>query len=432
MIKKWVPEIGDRKVLSWALYDWANSAFATTIMAAVLPNYYSSVICRDLPPATASSLWAYTNTVSMVLIAIMAPVLGAIADFYGAKKKFLAVFLSLGAVFTAALYVVGPGDWMWASLLYILAGIGYSGANIFYDSLLPHVAPPGRIDQVSVFGYALGYLGGGLLLAVNLAMIQFPAFFGLSSSILGAKWAFVSVAVWWVLFSYPLLKNVPEPFTRSSAPTGENPIRMGVRRTIKTLKDIRKYRELFTFLLAFWLYNDGIGTIIKMAVIFGTEIGIGQGHLIGAILLVQFIGIPLSLLFGGLARLLNTRTAILIGLAGYTLISIGGYFLQSAWQFWLLAVLVGFVQGGTQALSRSLFGSMVPRSMSAEFFGFYDISQKFAGILGPFVFGLIAYFTGSSRWGVVALVFFFLSGAGLLMRVDVRAGQEKAAQEGGF
>ncbi|NOX37677.1 MAG: MFS transporter [Calditrichaeota bacterium] len=429
MIDRWFPEIRDRRVFSWALYDWANSAFATTIMAAVLPNYYSSVICRDLPPATASSLWAYTNTITMLIIAVMAPVLGAMADFYGAKKKFLTFFLLLGAAFTASLYFVGPGDWVWASLLYIVAGVGFSGANIFYDSLLPHVAPAHRIDQVSVFGYALGYLGGGLLLAVNLAMIQFPAVFGLTSPIQGVQWSFVSVAIWWVLFSYPLLKNVPEPYSPPRALAAVNPIRIGIQRTLKTLREIRKYRELFTFLIAFWLYNDGIGTIIKMAVIFGTEIGIGQGHLIGAILLVQFIGIPLSLLFGRLAHWLDTRTAILIGLAGYTLISIGGYFLYHAWQFWLLAIFVGFVQGGTQGLSRSLFGSMVPRRMSAEFFGFYDISQKFAGILGPFVFGVIAYLTGSSRWGVVALVFFFLSGAWLLTRVDVEAGQRLAAQE---
>jgi len=413
-------------ILSWCLYDWANSAFATTIMAAVLPVFYSSVAGANLSKTTASSYWGYTNTIAMLIVAFTAPILGALADHSGIKKRFLALFAGMGVVSAAMLVFVGRGDWFLASLLYIIGMVGFSGGNNFYDSLLPHVAGEKDIDRISSYGYALGYLGGGILLAFNLAMILKPHWFGISDAEWGTRYSFLTVGVWWTFFSIPILKNVPEPPIVPIAGESSNPLRASIQRLSLTFHNLRQYREAFKFLVAFWLYNDGIGTIISMAVIFGAEINIPQAHLIGSILAVQFIGIPFSILFGRLAGWMGTKRAIFLGLAVYTGISIGGYFIQTALHFWILAVLVGFVQGGTQALSRSLFGTMIPKSRSAEFFSFYDVSSKFAGIIGPFVFGLVGQLTGSSRLSVVALVVFFIGGGLILLTVNEQEGRARA------
>jgi MFS transporter, UMF1 family len=413
-------------ILSWCLYDWANSAFASTIMAAVLPVFYSSVAGANLSKTTASSYWGYTNTLAMLVVAFSAPILGALADHRGIKKRFLALFAGMGIVSTSLLVFVGKGDWFLASLLYIIGMVGFSGGNNFYDSLLPHVAGEKDIDRISSLGYALGYLGGGILLAFNVAMILKPHWFGIADAEWGTRYSFLTVGVWWAAFSMPILKNVPEPPMVPIAGESSNPLRASLQRLSLTFHNIRQYREAFKFLIAFWLFNDGIGTIISMAVIFGAEINIPQAHLIGSILAVQFIGIPFSILFGRLAGWMGTKRAIFMGLAVYTGISIGGYFIQTALHFWILAVLVGFVQGGTQALSRSLFGTMIPKSRSAEFFSFYDVSSKFAGIIGPFVFGLVGQLTGSSRLSVVALVIFFIGGGMILFTVNEKEGRARA------
>ncbi len=415
-----------RKIIfSWCMYDWANSAFATTIMAAVLPFFYSSVAGANLSKTTASSYWGYTNTVAMLIVAFSAPVLGALADHWGMKKKFLAGFAILGIISTAFLVSVSRGDWLLASFLYILGMLGFSGGNNFYDSLLPHVAGDGEIDRISSYGYATGYLGGGLLLILNLAMILKPSIFGIPDAEWGSRYSFLTVALWWALFSIPILKNVPEPPVVLIAGESAHPMRASFQRLSLTFHNLRQYREAFKFLVAFWLYNDGIGTIISMAVIFGAEINIAQEHLIGAILAVQFVGIPFSLLFGNLAGKIGTKRAIFLGLGIYTGISIGGYFIQNALHFWILAILVGFVQGGTQALSRSLFGTLIPKSRSAEFFSFYDVSSKFAGIIGPSVFGFVGQMTGSSRLSIVALVVFFIGGGLILFQVKEKEGRIK-------
>lgn len=395
-------------------------------MAAVLPVFYSNVAGANLSKTTASSYWGYTNTIAMLLVAFSAPLLGAMADHGGMKKKFLAAFATLGIISTACLIIVQKGDWLLASFLYIVGMLGFSGGNNFYDSLLPHVAREEEINRVSALGYALGYLGGGILLACNLTMIMKPELFGLADAEGAARYSFLTVAIWWGVFSIPLFKNVPEPPIVPIA--GESPqlLKASFQRLSSTFHNLRRYRQAFKFLIAFWLYNDGIGTIISMAVIFGAEINIPQEHLIGAILAVQFVGIPFSLLFGHLAGKIGTKRAIYLGLGVYTGISIGGYFIQSALHFWILAILVGLVQGGTQALSRSLFGAMIPKSRSAEFFSFYDVSSKFAGIIGPFVFGLVGHLTGSSRLSVVALVIFFIGGGLLLTTVKEKEGKEEA------
>ncbi len=417
-----------RIVNAWCLYDWANSAFATTVMAALLPPYFSNVAAAGLPGAQATSYWGYGVSLSMVLVAVMGPILGAIADYAGGKKRFLGGFLVVALVFTGMLFFVGEGDWVAALVFYILASIGNGGANVFYDSLLPHVARPEEIDQVSARGYAMGYLGGGLLLAVNLAWYLMPERFGFADGSQAVRASFLSVAVWWALFSIPLFRRVPEPPATATGPR-ENPVRAGFSRLRETFHRMQHYKELWKFLVAFWLYADGIGTIIKMATIYGAEIGIGTADLAGALLLTQFVGIPLTLVFGRLARRTGAKRAIYLALGVYTLISILGFFMTQPWHFWVLAGMVGLVQGGSQSLSRSLFGAMTPKARSAEFYGFFDISSKFAGIAGPLLFGLTASLTGSGRWSIVSLIVFFVAGALLLSRVNEQEGMAIARAE---
>jgi len=414
---------------AWCMYDWANSAFATTIMAAVLPTFYSDVAGANLEPVRASGYWGYTNTIAMLLVAFAAPILGAIADHSGSKKRFLGGFAVLGIIATSLLVLVSTGDWLMASIFYILGRVGFSGGNIFSDSLLPHVARPDEIDQVSTKGYALGYLGGGLLLVINLAWIMKPGWFGLPNAEIASRLSFLSVGVWWAIFSIPIFRRVAEPPFVQVQGESANPIKAGFQRLGQTFGEIRRYRELFKYLVAFWLYNDGIGTIIIMAVIFGAEIGIGTTDLIGAILAVQFIGIPFTFAFGWLARRIGAKRSILLALSVYAIIAIGGYFMQTSLHFWILALMVATVQGGSQALSRSLFGRMAPKAKTGEFFGFYDVSSKFAGIVGPALFGVVGQLTGSSRLSIVSLVIFFVIGGGLLLWVDEQEGIRLADEE---
>jgi UMF1 family MFS transporter len=418
-----------RVINAWCMYDWANSAFATTIMAAVLPTFYSAVAGGSLPGNTATVYWGYTSSISLLINAVMGPILGAMADYIGAKKRFLALFAALGVFFTSLLVLVGQGQWLLASGLYILGYTGFGGANVFYDSLLPHIAKPEDIDYVSTKGYALGYLGGGILLAINVAMILFWDRLGLSSQEMASRLSFLSVGVWWAVFSIPVLRTVPEPPVHGREAAGLSPLQVAFQRLSTTFGDIRQYRELTKFIVAFWLYNDGIGTIIKMATIYGAEIGIGQTDLIGALLLMQFVGIPFSLMFGRMAKSLGTKRSIYLALGVYTLISIAGYFMNTAGHFWALAAMVGLVQGGSQALSRSLFGVMVPKAKSAEFFGFYDVSSKFAGIAGPAIFALVGQLTGTSRLSIFSLVVFFVVGGLLLTQVNEEEGIRVAREQ---
>ncbi|HSF20017.1 MAG TPA: MFS transporter [Vicinamibacteria bacterium] len=416
-----------RELRSWAMYDWANSAFVTTVMGTVLPIYYVTVAGSTLAAEDRTAYWGYTQSVALVVVALTSPVLGAAADFLGAKKKFLAFFAFIGSLGTFLLYFAGDGEWFFASSAFILGNIGFASGNVFYESLLPHVAGDDEIDRVSTAGYALGYVGGGLLLAVHLAWLSWPTRFGFTDPSEASRWAFLSVAVWWVLFTIPILRGVPEPtrVDRSSV-NSENALRVGVTRVVETLSEIRRYRDLFVFLLAFWFYNDGINTIIKMATAYGTEIGIGAGHLVGSFLLAQFVGIPATFAFGTLASRIGAKNAIYLSLFVYTGISVLGFFMTEAWQFWTLAGLLALVQGGSQALSRSLFATMVPPSKSSQFFGFFSVSSKFGNIVGPFVFAVVADWTGGGRLGILALIVFFAIGLALLTTVDVQKGRTVA------
>ena len=418
------------------MYDWAASSVQTTIMVAVFPIYFVKVAGAGIAESGATQRLATINSVALVIIALASPLLGAISDYRAAKKRFTAIFMGLGVVACCGLFLVGTGDLDLGSWLFIAIMVGVAGSYVFYEALLPHIAAPGEIDRVSAAGYAVGYLGGGVLLALNLAWIQMPAAFGLPSgdgltegeATLPARLAFLSVAVWWALFSIPLFRKVPEPPVRIEPDErpGESPVRVAFVRLGETFRELRSYRQAFLMLLAFLIYNDGIQTIIKMATAYGTEIGIGQSALIGAILLVQFVGIPCTFLFGTVAGRIGAKRALFLGLLAYTVISILGYYMTSATHFYILAGLVGVVQGGTQALSRSLFASMIPQHKSGEFFGFFSIFEKFAGIFGPLIFAGTIAVTGSSRNAILSVIGFFAVGAALLALVNVEEGQRVA------
>lgn len=415
-----------KEVYSWVLYDWANSAFATTILAVVLPIFYKDVAAKNLADNLATSYWAYTQTVGMVIIAFLSPILGAISDFSNSKKKFLKFFAYLGIIGTALLFFIDEGDYILASLFFILGSIGFSGGNVFYDSLLPKISTKNKMDYISSLGFAFGYLGGGVLLAINLLMISKASLFALGNSLNATKFSFLTVSLWWFIFSLPIFKNLKEESVKKNKLTIKEYIKIGFSRVRKTFKQISKYRELFKFLIAFWIYNDGIGTIIRMATIYGREIGISQDSLIIALLSTQIIGFPCALIFGKLGERIGAKKGILIALMIYLIITIKGYFISTSFDFWLLAVMVGIVQGGAQALSRSLYGIMVPKDKAAEFYGFFGVSSKFAAITGPLVFGLISQLTGSSRLGIVSIAVFFILGMIILAKVDVDRGANKA------
>jgi MFS transporter, UMF1 family len=650
-----LPDIDEReyrkRIRAWTLYDWANSAFATTILAAVLPTYYSAVAGATLPSrAIATSYWSAGLSISLFIAAILAPILGTVSDVVRGKKRFLAVFSGIGIVATALLVLVGTGDWMLASVLAVIGRVGFNGAISFYDSLLPHVARPADQDAVSTRGYAMGYLGGGLLLAINVVMIQ------VWGGEWGARISFVSVALWWLIFSLPLFFQVPEPRAATSTlKPGESVIGISLRRIVDTVKDMRHYGELFKFLIAFLIYNDAIGTIIGVAAIYGAELGFGTVELVLALLLVQFVGIPFSLifgrlpnptatnrarylaficfnlialplvgilgtsalpqtvtgapasaftaidsyvgegdytvadnsltlqgdwesqtvsaaqtgsaedvsyavttspgsrvefpyngqsitvtygvgpdygqwavemdgepladsagqpiivngynpvarfeetetftasapgqhtlalinlassaesstgtrmsieqiqvlpaarqsnlllilgallavqlvglslawlfgkpLFGSLANTLNTKRSIILALIVYSVIAVWGFFLNSTFEYWFLAWMVAIVQGGSQALSRSLYAAMSPKAKSGEFFGLFGVMEKFAGILGPALFAIAAVWLGSSRPAILSLIVFFIVGGLLLMLVNVNRGIQLAQAE---
>lgn len=407
------------------LYDFGNSAFSTTIMAAVLPVFYYDVAAVGVDESLATSYWGYSQSIAVLIVAVLAPFLGAISDYSAAKKKFLRFFAFMGMIASVLLGLVSEGEYLFASLLLIVGTIGFSSANIFYDAFLPEIADEDDIDKVSSSGFAFGYIGGGILLAINLLLILKYQWFGIPNATVASQLSFVSVGIWWFIFSIPLLKNVHEEPKKPSK-REKSYLSIGFTRVTTTFKEIKKYKQLLIFLLAFWMYNDGISTIIKMATIYGRDIGIDKNSLIAALLITQFVGIPFTFLFGWIAKKITAKKALLITLYIYIGIVVLGYFMTTALHFYMLAVCVGFVQGGAQSLSRSIFGRMVPKNKHGEFFGFYGISSKFAAIFGPFLFALVGQLTGSSRLGIVSLIIFFVIGIILLRFVDIEKGMNEA------
>jgi UMF1 family MFS transporter len=420
--------LGRPDLRAWAMYDWANSAFQTTIVAAVFPIYFGRVAAADLPEAQATARFAFATTIAILVVAMVVPLLGAIADYAAVKKKMLAVFAGIGIIATAGMYWIERGDWMLAVILFIIGNIGVAGSIVFYEALLPHLAGEKDLDKVSSAGYALGYLGGGVLLAINLLMIQKPSIFGIPDAGVATRLAFASVAVWWLVFSIPLFRRVPEPARRVEADEAAagNALVNGARRLVHTFHELRRYRQAFLLLLAFLIYNDGIQTVIRMATPYGTELGLSTGSMITALLMTQFVGVPFAFLFGAFAAQIGAKRAVFVGLTVYAGITVVGYYMTTAVHFFALAILVGMVQGGTQALSRSLFASMIPRHRSSEFFAFFGVFERYAGVLGPLIFAIVVARTGTGRTAILSVVLFFIVGAFLLTFVDVEEGRRVA------
>jgi UMF1 family MFS transporter len=409
---------------AWALYDWANSVFMTTGLQ-VFPIFFQTYAAADLPPPVAGARFALSTSIAVAIVAAISPVLGALADHAGRKKAMLAAFMVLGASATAAIALIGRGQWLTAACLFVLANIGASASIVFNNSLLPHIARPAEVDRVSTAGFALGYVGGGLLLALNLLWITNPAAFGIPSDVAAIKLSFLSAGVWWAVFSLPVLRRVPEPpALRSGATRGT--AAMVASRLAGTIRGLRGHRDAVLLMLAFFVYNDAINTVIRMATTYGTEIGIPRGPLIAAILMVQFVGVPFAFLFGALAGRLGAKRATFLALGVYAVISVLGYRMRTTADFFVLAFLVGTVMGGAQALGRSLFARMIPRHKSAEMFGFFGVVDKLGGVMGTALFWVVLTATGSGRPAILALLAFFAVGAALLAFVDVERGVRAA------
>jgi len=406
-----------KRVISWALYDWANSAFATTVMAGFFPLFFKSFWAADLSPAESTAVIGTTNSLAGLLIVLLAPFLGAYSDLGKFKKKFLAFFALLGVLSTGYLYFIPQGDWVIAASLYALAVIGFSGGNIFYDSLIASVSKQDQRHKVSSLGFSLGYLGGGLLFVINVLMYLNPAWFGLSSQSEAILWSFVSVAVWWAVFSLPLFMSVEEKSnTEISKGLFEN-ITEAFKAVASTLREIKKHKRVAIFLIAYWLYIDGVDTIVRMAIAYGSDIGLDASSMITALLLTQFVGFPATLVFGIFADKIGFKKILTIGISIYILISFYAYYMSTALEFYILAGTVGLVQGGIQAISRSFFSNIIPMNKEAQFFGFYNLVGKSAVFLGPVLVSWVALFFGNPRYGILSLLFLFVPGLVLLWMV---------------
>ena len=406
-----------KRVISWALYDWANSAFATTVMAGFFPLFFKSFWAADLSPAESTAVIGTTNSLAGLLIVLLAPFLGAYSDLGKFKKKFLAFFALLGVLSTGYLYFIPQGDWVIAASLYALAVIGFSGGNIFYDSLIASVSKQDQRNKVSSLGFSLGYLGGGLLFVINVLMYLNPAWFGLSSQSEAILWSFVSVAVWWAVFSLPLFMNVEEKSNAEISKGLFKTITEAFKAVVSTLREIKKHKRVAIFLIAYWLYIDGVDTIVRMAVAYGSDIGLDASSMITALLLTQFVGFPATLVFGIYADKIGFKKILTIGISIYILVTFYAYYMSTALEFYILAGTVGLVQGGVQAISRSFFSTIIPVNKEAQFFGFYNLVGKSAVFLGPVLVSWVALIFGNPRFGILSLLFLLVPGLILLWMV---------------
>ncbi len=401
---------------SWALYDWANSAYATTVMAGFFPIFFKSYYSVGVDVTVSTAELGFANSLSSFVVVLIAPLLGAVADAGSLKKRFLFLFAFLGILMSASLVFVEQGEWQMAAFIYTLGNIGFMGSNIFYDGLLPSVSDDKNVDYVSGLGFALGYLGGGILFALNVFMVQDPSFFGFADKAVAIKASFISVAVWWALFSLPLLLFVEE---KKREKKRKNILLVaGYLRLKKTFQRVTSLKGLLLFLVAYWLYIDGVDTIIRMAVDYGMALGFDSSSLIKALLIVQFVGFPATLIVAKLADIWDTKKVIYLCISVYIFIIIYASMMEDVYEFYILALLISLVQGGIQALSRSYYAKMIPQRYAAEFFGFYDLLGKFAVILGPLLVGAVALFSHNSRLSIASVSILFILGALLLFFVD--------------
>jgi MFS transporter, UMF1 family len=412
-----------RQEISWILYDVGNSAFVLVIMTTLMPIFFKEIAAFQMPEATSTAYWGFANSGAALILALLAPVLGAFADYQGKKIRFFISFLVIGLFFNLLLPFIGAGDWLLCLLFYISARVGWSGANLFYDAFIVDVTTPDRMDRISAHGYAWGYIGGVIPFVVIIGLIMSaPAASSHGLPAAATRIGFLIVAAWWLVFSIPIICNVRQ---RHFIAPVDHPVSAGFRRLWRTFKNIRAHKQAFLFLIAYFFYIDGVDTIIVMSAAYGRDLGFSIGQLIGVILFIQIIAFPFALLYGRLAFHFSPKAMLLAGIAVYFVITLLAFFLPDiadqqnrVMVFWLIAFLVGSSMGGIQAISRSFFARLIPPECSAEFFGFYNVFGKFAAITGPFLMGFVGMLTGHSRWGVLSILLLFVVGALLLIKVD--------------
>ncbi len=405
-----------REERNWILYDWANSAYAVAITTAILPIYFKNVAAQGLDGSTSTAYWGYGNALATLCVALLAPILGTMADYRGNKRRYFVLFTLWGVVATAALAMVGEGDWGACLAIYVLSSIGYAAANIFYDAFLVDVTETKRMDWVSSSGFGWGYIGSVFPFIASILIITNPGWVGLETKVAATRLSFILTAVWWLVFSMPMITGAKQRYGLD--PAGKRILRESLQRLKGTLSEVRKYRAAFLFLIAYFFYIDGVGTIIKMAGVFGADIGINTDRLMIIFLVIQIVAFPFALLYGKLAGRFGVRSMLLTGIGVYIIVTSLAVFIRTEAHFWVLSMLVASSQGGIQALSRSAFGALIPKERSAEFFGFYNVFGKFAAVLGPLLIAITVQATGSTQFGVFSLIVLFLIGGALLLRID--------------
>ena len=410
-----------REERAWVLYDVANSAFVLVMVTALMPLYYKDVIAAGLPPAVSTANWGFANAAASLALALLAPILGAMADYPGRKKAFFVAFLGLGLTFTLTLPLIAPGQWLLCLALFILARVGWAGANLFYDAFLVDVTCPERMDLISSRGYAWGYIGSVIPFVAIIAMLLIA---GMDQGlpVQETRIAFVLVALWWLVFSLPTIGQVRQVY---SLPAHRDPVRDSFRRLGRIVAEARRHPRVMVFLLAYFFYIDGVDTIISMATAYGRDLGFSPALLIAVLLFIQIVAWPFALLYGRLTARSSTRRMLMVGIGIYGLVTVLAFLLPWVGNgtaktalFWLIAFLVATSMGGIQALSRSYFGRLIPPEQSAEFFGFYNVFGKFAAIAGPLLMAVVSRMSGDSRWGVLSLLVLFALGAWFLRRVE--------------
>lgn len=423
MKKMGKPEKMNREERSWALYDWANSAYILVVATAILPIYFkSSASEAGIDGAVSTAFWGYANSIATFIVFILAPILGTIADFKGFKKRFFIFFASLGVAFTFILAIIPFDQWFVLLICFIVTSVGFAGANVFYDAFLVDVTTDKRMNRVSSNGFALGYIGSTIPFLISIGIIVLSQQNIIPLSVTAASQAaFVITALWWGLFTIPMLKNVEQKYYLERVP---NPVNESFKRLYRTFKNIKQYRPLVLFLLAYFFFIDGVNTIIKMATAYGTDLGVDSTTLLIILFLTQVVAAPFTALFGKLSEFFNEKRMILAGIVIYIFNCTYALFLDSAFDFWVLAMLVGTAQGGIQALSRSYYGKLIPKEQSNEFFSFYSIFGKFAAIFGPLLVGATAHITGKTNSGVFSLIVLFVIGGMILLFVPYQKNEE--------
>jgi len=407
----------NKSAWSWALYDWANSAFATTVMAGFFPIFFKSYWASDLSDAESTFAIGSVNSLVGLIIAFSAPILGAFADAGESKRKFLFSFGLLGIITTGYLFFIPDSSWHLAIVFYGLGVIGFSGANVFYDSLLVTVSKEEERNRTSALGFSLGYLGGGILFLINVIMYLYPSWFGLKNQIDAVLWSFMLVALWWFIFSLPIYLNVKEPIQSSSSKSINRIVKEAFSSLLNTARSIKEYKSAVIFLLAYFLYMDGVDTIIRMATSYGSDIGLSATSMIQALLLTQFVGFPATLVFGYYADKFGYKYSLSFAIIVYIFVVLFSSQMDTAMEFYVVACVVGLVQGGVQAISRSFFSTLIPTNKAAEFFGFYNFIGKSSVFIGPFMVSGIALVSGSPSYGILSLLILFIPGLILLWMV---------------